>query len=130
MKLSAILASAALAASFATAAMADDCTRATAPSAIDGKTATQEQMGETHQAVKGYMASTETFLTCINKGADAEKAAVNADTSLDDKAKKAKINAIEQSVATRHNAAVSEMEGVAGSFNKAIKDFKAAQPKS
>lgn len=127
MKLSRILAGAVLAASFATAALADDCTRPTAPSIVDGKTATEQQMGETHQAVKAFMASTDQFIACVDQGGVTDKAAVNADKSLDDKARKIKLNTIEQSVTTRHNAAVEEMESVAAQFNQAIRDWKAAK---
>lgn len=127
MKLSRTLAGAVLAAGFATAALADDCARPTAPSVVDGKTATDQQMGETHKAIKAFMASTEQFIACVDKGADADKAAVAADKSLDEKAKKIKLNAIEQSAATRHNAAVEDMESVAAQFNQAIRDYKAAK---
>ncbi|MDA5194936.1 hypothetical protein [Govanella unica] len=127
MKLFTTLAGAVLAASFVTSAMAAECSRPTAPSVVDGKSASQEQMGETHQAVKAYIASTDAFLSCIKTGADEEKAAVTNDKSLDDKARKTKLNGIEQSLATRHNAAVEDMEGVAAKFNTAIREYKAAQ---
>ena len=128
MTLSRILAGAALAASIATGAFAADCTRPTAPSVMDGKTATRAQMGETHAAIKAFMAENEKFLACVDEDAAQKKSAVNADSALDDKAKKTKLAAIDQSAAVRHNAAVEDMETVAGKFNQAIRDYKAANP--
>jgi hypothetical protein len=64
--------------------------------------------------VKAYQAAMNEFLACI----DAE-AAAQGETAPEE---------YKSLMVARHNAAVSEMEGVAGAFNDQIKAYRAANP--
>jgi hypothetical protein len=88
---------------------------APAPVAVpDGKTSTMEQMLAGQAQVKAYQAAMNEFLACI----DAE-AAAQGETAPEE---------YKSLMVARHNAAVSEMEGVAGAFNDQIKAYRAANP--
>jgi len=80
----------------------------------DGSTASEAEMIEGQQTVKGYMAAMEEYLECIDK----EGGDVAGD---DDAAKEQRAILI-----SKHNAAVDEMESVADSFNKEIGAYKQA----
>jgi hypothetical protein len=88
-----------------------ECDRPQAPELPDGDTADLATMVEGQKAVKAYVAGTEAFLDCLMaEGSDAGEE-----------------EPVEQKMARieRHNAAVDEMEGVAGSFNEELKEYKA-----
>jgi hypothetical protein len=87
------------------------------PAAIaipDGKSSTMDQMLAAQAQVKAYQAAMTEFLACI----DSELAAEGEQAPEDFKSL----------MVARHNAAVSEMEGVAAAFNDQIKAFRAANP--
>lgn len=80
----------------------------------DGASATIEQMVAAQASVKTYMAEMDTYLNCVNGELEA---------AGDDAPEEFKTIMIE-----RHNAAVTEMEAVAASFNEEIAAFRAANP--
>lgn len=88
---------------------------APAPVAVpDGKSSTMEQMLAGQAQVKAYQTAMNEFLACI----DAE-AAAQGETAPEE---------YKSLMVARHNAAVSEMEGVAAAFNDQIKAYRAANP--
>jgi hypothetical protein len=80
----------------------------------DGKTATMEQLLAAQGDVKTYMAAMNDYLACI----DSEAEAKGEDAP----------EQYQAMMATRHNAAVTEMESVAAAFNDQVKAFRAANP--
>jgi hypothetical protein len=80
----------------------------------DGSTASEGEMIAGQQTVKGYMATMEEYLECIDK----ESGDVDG---KDDAAKEQRAILI-----SKHNAAVDEMELVADSFNQEIGAYKQA----
>ena len=104
------------------------CTYAKAPGQFpDGTTATLAEMVEAQKSVKQFMADMDLYLKCI----DSENPPAAADAKLSDDEKKAQ-DSRERVRAQKHNAAVSDMEGVAERFNvqlHAWKDKNAAKPK-
>jgi hypothetical protein len=80
----------------------------------DGKTSTKEQMLAGQAQVKEYQAKMGQYLACI-------------DAETDTQGEKAP-NEYKALMINRHNAAVTEMEGVAAAFNTQIKAWKAANP--
>ena len=85
----------------------------------DGSKASLEEMLAMKKAVKDYDDATSTYLDCIKREHD------EALTSLGDKVtdkQKADLNRIE---ADRHNAALSQLQGVADRFNEQVRIFKA-----
>ena len=81
----------------------------------DGRTATQDNMLEGQQAVKGYMSAMEEYLDCI----DAESERLAGDDKDAEKEQRAIL-------VSKHNAAVDEMEKVADDFNEQVRAYKAA----
>ncbi len=128
MKLSYAFSGLIVATGLATSAMAQDCSRPQSPAVPDGSAATEQQMGEAHQAIKAFMASTDTYLSCLegeNKSFAAEKA---KDTATPEKDRQKQIQEKNSAITIQHNAAVDEMQRVAGEFNNSIRAFKAKNP--
>lgn len=113
MKLSYALSCLLLAAGITTSAVADECSLPAAPALPDGKTATEEQMIGGQKAVKDFMATTDTYLACIEKA----EAQVKKEEMTPER---------QQDYVQRYNSAVDVMEGVAAQFNQAVRDYKAA----
>ena len=87
------------------------------PAAIpipEGKTSTMDQMLAAQAQVKAYQAAMTQFLACIDSELDAQGERAPED--------------FKSLMVARHNAAVSEMEGVAVAFNVQIKAFREANP--
>jgi len=87
------------------------------PAAIaipDGKASTMDQMLAAQAEVKAYQAAMTAFLACIDSELDAQ-----GEQAPDD---------FKSLMVARHNAAVSEMEGVAAVFNDQLKAYRAANP--
>jgi hypothetical protein len=87
------------------------------PAAIpipEGKTSTMDQMLAAQAQVKAYQAAMTQFLACIDSELDAQGEQAPED--------------FKSLMVARHNAAVSEMEGVAAAFNVQIKAFREANP--
>jgi hypothetical protein len=90
------------------------CENPAAVAMPDGKTSTMEQMLAAQAQVKAYQAAMNEFLACI----DSELAAEGEQAPEEFKSL----------MVSRHNAAVSEMEGVAAAFNEQLKAYRAANP--
>jgi hypothetical protein len=90
------------------------CENPAAVAMPDGKTSTMEQMLAAQAQVKAYQAAMNEFLACIDSelAAEGEKAPEEFKSLM----------------VSRHNAAVSEMEGVAAAFNEQLKAYRAANP--
>jgi hypothetical protein len=121
MKLSVILiAGAAMA--FAGSAMAQGaCVRPAAPAAMDGTTATLEQLLANKTDVATFIGASDTFQTCVLGDLAAKKAA----------AKKAKANldpAVVKAAEDEVSANQADKERVGTAFNAAAKAYKAAHP--
>jgi hypothetical protein len=101
-----------VASGFATASLACDYPAlAVVP---DGVSSTIEQMVAAQESVKSYMAAMDAYLNCVS----AELEAAGDDAPEEFKA----------IMVSRHNAAVTEMEAVAASFNDQIAAFRETNP--
>jgi hypothetical protein len=88
---------------------------APAPVALpDGATATREQMLAAQQEVRAYQAAMNEFVACI-------------DSELEGEGEQAP-EEFKSLMVSRHNAAVTEMEGVAAAFNDQLRAFRTANP--
>ena len=88
-----------------------------APSPVampDGATATRDQMLAAQQQVRAYQAAMNEFVACI-------------DSELEGEGEQAP-EEFKSLMVSRHNAAVTEMEGVAAAFNEQLRAFRAANP--
>jgi len=85
----------------------DECVYPDRPSIANGRTATEQEMLQSQQQVKEYLAQGNKFLECLGK-----QEQVQAETDED----KAKFAAI-------HNAVVDDMNAVAELFNAAIRAY-------
>jgi hypothetical protein len=88
-----------------------------APSPVampDGSKATREEMLAAQAQVKAYQAAMNEFVACIDSEGDAQGEQAPAE--------------FKSLIVERHNAAVSEMEGVAAAFNEQLRAFRAANP--
>lgn len=95
-----------------------DCVSPEAPAAVDGTSATMEQMVGAQSAVKAFQAANADYLACMDSRlAELKDRGESGDAGA----------AAEFTVMTEaYNAAVALEEQVAGDFNDAIKAFKAA----
>ena len=100
--------------------MADDCVAPAVPEVPDGASSNMEQMLTGQKAVKAFQAANLEYMACLEpKLAEAEAAAVDGS----EEAVKTY-----QNIQEDYNAAVSREEEVAGKFNTAIREYKAANP--
>lgn len=111
-----------------TCALADDCTAPATPKLPDGSTSSMQEMLEGQKAVKTFQAANLEYMKCLEPVmASAKDAAASAvekgDKTADDEAVKAY-----QAAQDAYNAAVSAEEELAGQFNAAVRDYKAANP--
>lgn len=90
----------------------------------DGTTATLEQMVAAQKGVKQFMAAMDAYLKCV----DEENPPAPAGTQLTDAQKKEQ-DAREKVRVQKHNAAVTDEETVAESFNVQLHAYKDAQAK-
>ena len=81
-----------------------------------GEDATMEELLATQAQIREYMTAMEEYLVCVNE--ETEAAGDNAPEEYG------------QIMATRHNAAVLEMETVADLFNQQVQAFRAANPET
>lgn len=103
-----------------TVSLADDCVSPAKPDVPDGATSTMEQMLAGQKAVKAFQSANLEYMSCLEPklaAAEAEAAAGSAEAVSN-----------YQQVQEDYNAAVSREEDVAGQFNAAIRDYKAANP--
>ena len=101
-----------LAGGFASASLACDYPALVA--VPDGASSTLEQMVAAQESVKTYMASMDSYLNCVN--AELEAAGDDAPEEF------------KTIMVSRHNAAVTEMEAIAASFNEQLGEFRKANP--
>ena len=88
-----------------------------APSPVtmpDGSKATRDEMLAAQAKVKEYQAAMNEFVACIDSEGDAAGEQAPAE--------------FKSLIVERHNAAVTEMEGVAAAFNEQLRAFRAANP--
>jgi len=88
-----------------------------APSPVtmpDGSKATMQEMLAAQAQVKAYQAAMNEFIACIDSEGDAAGEQAPAE--------------FKSLIVERHNAAVTEMEGVAAAFNEQLRAFRAANP--
>jgi hypothetical protein len=101
-----------------------DCPYPSGPNKIpDGSTASLDEMLAMKKAVKQYDDDTSTYLTCIQREHDTKL------NDLGDKVtdkQKADLDRIESD---RHNAAVTQLTGVADKFNEQVRVYKAKNDK-
>lgn len=98
-----------------------ECQRPTAPAAVDGATATLQQMMTAKQAVSGFMTASDDYQACVIKEVgDQKDAAKAAKTKLDPAIAKAADAHISENQADK--------ERVGGDFNTAAKAYRAAHP--
>lgn len=103
------------------APMAAACAAPAAPADIDGATATMEQVLAAKAAVAAFIASSDTYQTCLVDDIKARRDAA--------KAAKQKIPESEaRAVTDKINANQREKERVGKAFNNAVKAYKAAHP--
>ena len=111
-----------------TAAVANaDCVYPQAPQSLpNGAKATKDEMLAAQAQVKEYSAAVqETYLPCLDK----EKADYLAALDNMDPEYTAKKNSIENVHAKKHNAALDELQAVAGRWSEELKAYKAASQK-
>ena len=90
-----------------------DCDRPEAPDVPDGATATEGEIVEAGEAVRGYIASAQDFLACLE-----EKEASYGDDI--DASEQALVDAI-------YNATVEAMNTAAADYNEAVRAFRARE---
>jgi len=96
------------------------CEAPVAPSHIpDGNTATMKDMVASQQQVVTFNNATNSYLDCLKKEHDSAVQAAGPDISSKDRDK------LDKDEATKHNAAVDELNKVAGEFNEQVRAFKA-----
>jgi hypothetical protein len=83
----------------------------------NGTTATKEEMIDTQQAVKAYIADMEAYLACLKE----EHAAAVAQTGEEDAEALARQEAM---FTKRHDAAVDQMHLVGARFNEQVRAYK------
>lgn len=98
-----------------------DCQRPSMPAAVDGATATMDQMMEAKKGVSTFMANSDTYQTCVLEEVAKQKAAA--------KAAKAKLDpAIAKAADKQVSENQAEKERVGADFNTAAKAYRAAHP--
>ena len=109
-----------------TAAQAADCDAPARPPALDGGTASMEEMLAGQKNVKAFQTENMAYMQCLEKTFQAAKE--NAKESSDAAARAIAQKEYADSVEA-YNAAVSAEEEVAGAFNIALRAYKAANGK-
>lgn len=121
MKLSVILIAAAATAFAGSAFAQGTCARPTAPAAVDGATASLEQLLANKKEVSTFIGASDAYQTCVFADLAAQKAAAKkAKTKIDPAA----VKAAEEAVAANQ----ADKESVGAAFNASAKAYKAAHP--
>jgi hypothetical protein len=112
-----------LAAALSTSAWAADCNYPRAPGKLpDGKTAKREEMVAGKKVVDKYNDDMNVYLACIKTE---HEAALAKDPSASEDAKKTLVARYTK----KNDAAVDEVQDVAGRFNEQLRAFKAQSTK-
>jgi hypothetical protein len=99
------------------------CTYPRAPdAAVDGNTATKEQMVAAKNDVSRYTTEMNAYLDCIKLEIDAVTPKDPTKLSADEKKK---IDDQQKILTQKNNAAVDELQAVVGRFNEQLKIYKA-----
>lgn len=106
-------------------ANADECVNPDAPGIPEGASSSMEQMVAGQKAVKAFQATNIEYMSCLEARIN-EADAKAANSSGADKEASQKLST---EISDAYNQAVSAEESVAGAFNAAIRDYKAANPK-
>ena len=106
-------------------ANAADCVNPDAPSIPDGASSTMEQMIAGQKAVKAFQATNIEYMSCLETLINEAEASFAATEGAEREASQK----VSSESADAYNQAVSAEESVAGAFNSAIRDYKAANPK-
>jgi len=104
---------------------AAECVNPAAPTIPDGASSTMDQMITGQKAVKSFQTTNIEYMSCVEariKDAETEVAQSKG------KEKEAGQKLLDESL-DNYNQAVSAEESVAGAFNSAIREYKAANPK-
>jgi len=91
--------------------LSGSCVYPEKPTAVDGSTATEAQMINSQKEMKEYLALGNDFLACLEK----------EETELTETAAKE----LKERINTTYNTVVDDMNGVAESFNTALRAYKA-----
>lgn len=98
-----------------------DCQRPTAPAAVDGKTATMDQLKAAKEAVTTFIGDSDTYQTCVIDAFKAKKQAAEASkTKLDP--------ALAKEATAQVDANQADKQRVGADFNAAVKAYRAAHP--
>lgn len=117
-----LVAAAALTAALVAGPLHAACSYPKSPSSIpDGSTATMDQMLAAKKDVDQYNKDMTAYLDCI-KLEHSDAVAQGASMSEDQKKE------LEKRQVQKHNAAIDELEGVAGRFNEQVKAYKVKNP--
>jgi hypothetical protein len=108
---------------FATPAFADlnSCSEPYAPAAVDGKTATQDQMKHALDDVKNFIKDSDTYQDCVNNDVKAQQIQAKKD-------KKDFDTSIAADAKARIDRNQSDKEKVGAEFNAAVAAYNAKHP--
>ena len=106
-------------------ANAAECVTPDTPSIPDGASSTMEQMIAGQKAVKAFQTTNIEYMSCLETRINEAEAKFAATEGAEREASQK----ISTESADAYNQAVSAEESVAGAFNSAIRDYKAANPK-
>lgn len=106
-------------------ASAADCVNPDAPGIPDGASSTMDQMIAGQKAVKSFQTSNIEYMACLGARIETAEARAVESEGAENKANQKLIT----DTSDAYNQAVSAEESVAGAFNSAIRDYKAANPK-
>jgi len=95
-----------------------ECLLGDEPTIPDGATSSYDDMIAAKGEVDAYMAVSNDFLSCLESENEAAIDGMDKDAAAE----------MTAAMAEKHNAAVEMQEKVAGAFNQAIRDYKAANP--
>lgn len=106
----------------ATSALADDaCQRPSAPAAVDGATATMDQLLASKTATITFLSASDAYQDCVIKDISARRAAAKAAKTTVDPAT---LKALQQQIDLNQ----ADKEAAGKNFNAAAKAYKAAHP--
>lgn len=97
---------------FNTHAAGENCSQPDAPDIPDGSKATESEMLDAQQAVKGYVQEGQQYLKCL-KQAEAD---IGEDITKEQ----------QKELVGRYNTMVDEMQESSDAFNAAVRDYQAA----
>ena len=109
--------------------LADECVKPEVPSLPDGVEASMEDMLAGQKAVKTFQAANLDYMSCLEERMKQAEAAMLKGTKAKNSEEKMKAAQEAYQAATdQYNEAVSREEAIAGQFNTAIREYKAANP--